>query len=235
MSGQALQGSPVLHHWLTDTYKLTVKGSKMIKFCNKCGCETDRLKNGDCRPCNARRCKERYAIMSNSPEEKEKRRQYRLKNAESACLKSKLWRINNPEKKASANKKWAQENQDKVKLSNLKYLNANRELLNAKNLAWAKANPENARRAAHARRARKMATGGELSNGISANLFKLQRGKCPCCKQPLGDDYHLDHIMPLYLGGSNTDDNIQLLRATCNRQKHTKHPIDFMQQRGFLL
>jgi 5-methylcytosine-specific restriction endonuclease McrA len=45
----------------------------------------------------------------------------------------------------------------------------------------------------------------------------------------------MDHIIPLALGGANTDDNIQLLRATCNLQKHTKHPIDFMQQRGYLL
>jgi 5-methylcytosine-specific restriction endonuclease McrA len=45
----------------------------------------------------------------------------------------------------------------------------------------------------------------------------------------------MDHIIPLALGGTNTDDNIQLLRAKCNKQKGAKHPIDFMQQRGFLL
>jgi len=36
-------------------------------------------------------------------------------------------------------------------------------------------------------------------------------------------------------GGSNTDDNMQLLRKLCNLQKHAKHPVDFMQERGFLL
>jgi len=41
--------------------------------------------------------------------------------------------------------------------------------------------------------------------------------------------------MPLALGGANADDNIQLLRSTCNQQKHAKHPVDFMQQKGFLL
>jgi 5-methylcytosine-specific restriction endonuclease McrA len=53
--------------------------------------------------------------------------------------------------------------------------------------------------------------------------------------QPLGDNYHLDHITPITLGGSNTDDNMQLLRQRCNNQKYNKHPIDFMQSRGFLL
>jgi len=53
--------------------------------------------------------------------------------------------------------------------------------------------------------------------------------------QPLGDDFHMDHIMPIALGGSNTDDNMQLLRKECNLQKQAKHPIDFMQSRGLLL
>ena len=76
---------------------------------------------------------------------------------------------------------------------------------------------------------------GRLSVGLSEKLFRLQRGKCPCCAEPLGDDYHMDHKMPLALGGTNTDDNMQLLRAVCNMQKHAKHPVDFMQSRGFLL
>lgn len=42
-------------------------------------------------------------------------------------------------------------------------------------------------------------------------------------------------IVPLALGGTNTDGNMQLLRSTCNQKKHAKHPVDFMQQRGFLL
>lgn len=64
---------------------------------------------------------------------------------------------------------------------------------------------------------------------------KFTNGKCPCCKQPLGDEFHLDHVIPLALGGPNTDDNMQLLRKTCNLQKSAKHPVQYMQERGFLL
>lgn len=85
------------------------------------------------------------------------------------------------------------------------------------------------------RHAKKLSIGGNLSKDISPRLFILQRGKCACCGLPLGDNYHLDHIMPLALGGSNEDSNIQLLRQRCNGQKHAKHPVDFMQSRGFLL
>lgn len=93
-----------------------------------------------------------------------------------------------------------------------------------KRLAWS-----------HNRRARNLGVAGEISHQSIDRLYDLQRGKCPCCGLPLGDNYHLDHIMPLALGGTNTDDNIQLLRQECNNQKRAKHPIDFMQRRGFLL
>lgn len=101
---------------------------------------------------------------------------------------------------------------------------------------WYAKNKASNRVRAHNRRARVRVAGGKLSASIAEKLFKLQRGKCACgCGQPLGDDYHLDHIMPLALGGSNTDDNIQLLTATCNLKKSSRHPVEFMQSRGFLL
>ncbi len=85
------------------------------------------------------------------------------------------------------------------------------------------------------RRARIGAAVGSLSDGIVAKLIKLQKGRCACCGGVLSGDYHLDHIIPLALGGTHEDCNIQLLHAKCNLQKHAKHPVDFMQQRGFLL
>lgn len=140
-----------------------------------------------------------------------------------------------------------------AKIASAAYYVANREKLNASSAAYGSAwyaanknkvmagltarrknNPEAYRLYNQNRRAR--ANGGKLSHDIAERLFKLQRGKCACgCKQPLGDDFHRDHIMPIALDGSNTDDNIQLLRAICNMQKSAKHPVDFMQQRGFLL
>ena len=90
-------------------------------------------------------------------------------------------------------------------------------------------------RDAHKRRAKKLSVGGEISKGLRQRLFVLQKGKCACCGLPLGDDYHMDHIMPLYLGGKNEDRNIQLLTKTCNLKKNKKHPIDYMNEKGFLL
>lgn len=136
--------------------------------------------------------------------------------------------------------KWRLMNPDKVKAANDRYCATNPDKRMESIVKWNDANPEkvraNSRIQCHTRRARIKGAEGRLSPGLAKRLFDIQRGKCACgCKQPLGDDYHLDHIMPLALGGTNTDDNIQLLLAKCNKQKRAKHPIDFMQQRGFLL
>lgn len=117
----------------------------------------------------------------------------------------------------------------------VEYRRANRELLNARSSEWARRNPEARRLIWQARRARKLERGGQLSKGLVQKLYKAQKGKCPCCHLPLGEKYHLDHIMPLALGGEHADENMQLLRDRCNMEKHAKHPVDFMQSRGFLL
>lgn len=88
----------------------------------------------------------------------------------------------------------------------------------------------------HKRRAIIRGASGVVSAGIEDQLMILQKGRCACCKTPLkGVKHHIDHIIALSRGGMNDDSNLQLLCATCNLQKGAKHPIDFMQTKGFLL
>ena len=163
-------------------------------------------------------------VAKNSPTYKPRKSGYHreryLKNKVSVIAAVTAWQAANPERAKANNSAWKAANPEKHIAS------ANK---------WAAENPEARRVHRQNRRARKKEAGGMLSVGLSAKLFKLQKGKCPCCKQPLGDDYHMDHKMPLALGGTNTDDNMQLLRQRCNNQKSAKHPVDFMQSRGFLL
>lgn len=92
--------------------------------------------------------------------------------------------------------------------------------------AWAAANPESLRLKGHRRRVK--AAGGKLSKGLISALFALQKGRCACCGADLSQTgYHVDHIMPLALGGSNTDDNVQLLTPACNLRKGAMHPDDY--------
>lgn len=220
----------------------------MTRFCPKCQAETERNKKGDCKPCSNARCaawrkvnREREKAnnvawyTANLERAKATRAAYQLANAKHLKAKKAEYYLANAEQiKAISAARYAA-NPKKCNEVNAAWRKANPELKKAIDAAWHKANPEAHRINGQNRRARKRKNGGTLSKGLAEKLFKLQKGKCPCCKQSLGDDYHLDHIVPLALGGSNTDDNIQLLRLVCNLQKNAKHPIDFMQQKGFLL
>lgn len=130
------------------------------------------------------------------------------------------WRAANPEKHKALLSEWGSNNKDRRK-------KVMRE--------WQLNNPERVKMHSQNRRARKLSVGGKLSSDLAERLFVLQRGLCACCGLPLGDDYHMDHIMPLALGGSNEDSNIQLLRAFCNHSKRAKHPIEYMRSKGYLL
>lgn len=46
---------------------------------------------------------------------------------------------------------------------------------------------------------------------------------------------HVDHVMPLALGGDNTRSNIQILCAPCNLSKNAAHPVDYARSLGKLL
>lgn len=160
---------------------------------------------------------------------------YYLGNREKRRVANTKWRDANRDKHKAAIAAWQVANREKHLAAKAKHYAANSEKHKAANAKWRAANTAARRIYAQNRRARKRAAGGQLSKGLAERLVKLQRGKCACCRKPLGADYHLDHILPIALGGTNTDDNIQLLRQRCNNQKCAKHPVDFMQQRGHLL
>ena len=204
-----------------------------MKFCKKCGVDTERYSNGKCKPCNNART---IAWGLANPEKKKANESaWAENNKDRVNARTAAWRLANYERATAAVKAWQKENPERKKALCAAWAKANSERKKTINAAWKKANIEAIRIQAQNRSARKRLNGGVLSRDLSAKLFKLQKGKCPCCNQPLGSDFHLDHIQPISLGGPNTDDNMQLLRKTCNLQKNAKHPIDFMQSRGFLL
>jgi len=149
-------------------------------------------------------------------------------------------RIENREKVIQISKSSYNKHKLKYKKTRSQWYLKNLEKCKVDGAAWKKANPEiekeRQRRASSLRRAQQRACFGKLSKGLFQKLMKLQKSKCACCKSDLAKiKPHMDHIMPLALGGENTDSNIQLLCYVCNQSKHAKHPVEFMQSRGFLL
>lgn len=50
-------------------------------------------------------------------------------------------------------------------------------------------------------------------------LFYLQDGLCSVCREPLGDDYEADHIIPYSENGETKTCNLQLLCNVCHSAK----------------
>lgn len=125
-------------------------------------------------------------------------------------------------------------NPDKVRICNSSYRASRPEVHRASTAKWAAANPEAHRIRDQNRRARERSNGGRLSPGLAAKLLTLQRGKCACCGVKLVAN-HLDHVIPVALGGPNEDWNMQLLCPPCNLSKGAKNAVEFMQSRGKLL
>jgi len=199
-----------------------------MKPCRKCGV-IERNKRGDCKPCKKMWC------MANPEKVKATTKAWRIANPEKRKAITRAWYIANPEKVKARSRAWHIANPAKAKASSRAWYMANPEKAKAAVKAWRIAYPEKGRIYEQNRRARKLFNGGTLSKDLSERLFKQQKGKCACCYEPLGNNFHLDHIMPLSLGGKNEDWNIQLLRTGCNLKKNAKHPITYMQEKGFLL
>ena len=176
-------------------------------------------------------------------------RRSRARNPQKHKAKVEAWRAANQEKVKAAGRAWRAANVEKrlaYKISSrvrsmayqADYHAKNKDAINAARRAKYADNPrkyEHFTARNNLRRAKRRAAGGTHTAGDIETLLVLQRGKCATCREKVKGRFQVDHIMPLKLGGSNGKENLQILCPQCNKSKHAKHPIDFMQQRGFLL
>lgn len=230
-----------------------------MKACIKCG-SNDRYERGDCRPCAQARSREyrksnpeKVAASdaayraSNADKIRKQKAEYYARNAEHFKSLHSDYYSRNKEKwlvygakrredKASyrAEKmRWRSRNREKLRSMAVEFRKNHPEKVSKSRAAWEQRNPHSRRIRQQNRRDRK--SGGRLSPGIVGRLFLKQKGRCPCCRMSLGTEFHMDHIVPLASGGLHADENMQLLRAECNLKKAARDPIEFMQERGFLL
>lgn len=128
---------------------------------------------------------------------------------------------------------------EKYRLANLDKCREASRLSKQKNpdigMEWAKNNKQKVSAYKATNRAKRKGALGKYTGKQINNLFKLQNGKCACCKINIEKGFHRDHIKALVCGGSNDILNIQLLCAKCNLQKGKKDSIEFMQTLGYLL
>lgn len=175
-----------------------------------------------------------------------------------ACKISKEWRLKNPLRAKEAKKSWCEKNRDYVLDKKKQWHHKNKAVANAKSKEWRKKNPELAKAAIKkwieanknsetyiqsrrisnlARRDRmKVAKTERITIAMIDNLCDLQCNKCAVCRTLfINKNWHIDHIYPVSKGGLTEKNNLQLLCPQCNLSKNAKDPIQFMQEKGYLL
>lgn len=117
--------------------------------------------------------------------------------------RAKYWKENNRERYNELRRAWKKRNSHKVALINKSY--------SAK---------------------RRGAKGSYLSSDI-IDIHKRQNGLCVYCETILNERFHVDHIIPIKLGGENNKHNLQILCSQCNVRKSSYNPLSYERKIGF--
>lgn len=164
---------------------------------------------------------------------------FREKNADVLRAKQRKyhaeWYAKNREAKLAQNKAYIQENPDVARKAVAKWRANNPEKAASYAREWYSCH-ENRAAHRHRRRALEVKAGGTHTPADLRRILHAQGHLCPYCLANLRKvKKHLDHVMPLALGGSNGPENLQYLCAPCNLSKGAKDPIDFARERGLLV
>ncbi len=154
---------------------------------------------------------------------KAQRKAYAAKNSANIVAKMTAWKATNPER---------------LKIITATFKARHREAIREKSAIYRQTHPVPPidRRVREARRrARKAGAGGSYTKADVHALMSLQGGKCAYCRKTIRQEYTVDHIVPLRLGGSSDPNNLQLVCRLCNSSKGGKHPIDFAKTLGLLV
>lgn len=165
------------------------------------------------------------------------------KEAKNAAARA--WKKANPDKVKKHQDKWYAKRAFVSHACNKRWRANNPEAFKAKTDAWRKANPEKCRQSVkdwetrnpkraikvkaaskQNRRTRVTLSGGSCTGDDIANLYLRQNSLCAGCGKQT--KLTVDHIMPIYLGGSSNIENLQLLCMPCNRSKGRKHPEEWL-------
>lgn len=179
----------------------------------KHGDASGRYSNGACKLCASIRA------LSWNKGNVTRRKEINAKYISLNKQKHKEFRDKNREILLEKKRKYNLINKEKINKANAEYKKKNKPIINACNSS---------------RRAVIRGAKGSFNRSDIDDLLIHQNGKCAYCFINM-QEYHIDHIMPVSLGGDNDKYNIQLLCPSCNLKKGAKHPNDYIYEKGNLL
>jgi len=140
------------------------------------------------------------------------KREYYQRNKERMDTQAKAWKAANPEKCREYNKRYATKREATPEW---------REYHRAWQRAWAKANPE-VRRVRRLKRKRRLRA-VFVEEVLPLVVLERDDGVCGICGDDVDPlDFHLDHVLPLAMGGLHAYFNVQVAHPFCNRSKGVK-------------
>lgn len=150
------------------------------------------------------------------------------------------WYLKNREHKRAYDREYyAGEKGEKIRQDAREYYANNTDHVKRRIWRWQKANPhkikhyrhrnykrygytEKMRANHHQRRARKRNAPGSFTPEDIQRQYANQHGKCYWCAKKLRGKFEIDHVVPLFRGGSNYPDNLVCSCVHCNRSKGAK-------------
>ena len=155
-------------------------------------------------------------------------RSWYQKNRDEVLAKQKAYRDAHPEAETARHARWRREHRDKMREADIRYRLAHPERLAEKSRRFRSENPEIMAARDRERRARKNNAPGSHTAADVRSQYERQRGKCYWCgaKVPWLRK-HVDHVIPLSLGGSNGPENLVVSCPSCNLGKGATHPMDY--------
>lgn len=244
---QVLYTGPIVNR--AEAIKLGLDRYFTGKPCKNGHVEQRVTKKCDCLQCNRDRNKDYRSIPENAEKAKERSKEWRSqmdpseyydyiksireKNYGSNAAYWRDYNSRNKEVRRAQSKEYYNLNVDKIKASGEIYRKENEEEIRRRKKEYYDANKEVVFAANRRRRGKLRDAEGTHTVQDVKSIYAEQDGECVYCGADLLEGYHVDHIMPLALGGSNWPDNLQCLCPTCNLRKGSKHPDDWHNEIGY--
>ncbi len=193
----------------------------MRRVCKYCGL----LKEAECfRSAGGRQCKDCHRTRM---------RLYGEKHREQLAERTRVWYQENKARASKRAAEYYKNNRVAILQYTKQWSRDNREKANKTKRLWEIANPEKYRAKVklrkYRRRARERGAEGSFTAQDIIVIRESQRGRCFYCGTRLGDDYNIDHFLPLSKGGTNNPSNLRLSCPKCNFSKGARNPQEFIQ------
>lgn len=177
-----------------------------------------------CREC--RKAKSKAWREANPGRLSEYLRQYRPANAEQIQANVRAYRTEHADELREANRARYQRNRTEIRKADAEKYSVSAKFREETKRRVSAYRKTDAGRAAETRKRakRENALGTFTAADIEA-IRKAQGNRCYLCHKTL-KAYHVDHFIPLALGGTNDPGNLRLACPKCNQSKHAKHPFE---------